>query len=402
MNGREAEAPAPRGDLRDRARALLATGLRTDGCDDDGSPRLAVHGAGALVEDDRGRRRIDLSMGYGALPLGHGAPEIVAALQAWCGNGTLLSRPHVLEVEVAERLVDAIPCAERVLFGKNGSDACSAAVRIARAATGRHGVLHWGYHGFHDWCAVTNPSIEGLPTGLGEQIHTLPHGDLDQARAIFAEHAARIAAVIVEPFRAEPLDLEWLRGLRALTEEHGALLVFDELVTGFRVHRGGAQSLLGVTPDLACFGKALAHGMPLSALCGRAELMDRAPRVGVGMTMRGEALSLAAARAALDVYAQRDVAAELASTGEALRHGFDELASAHGVAARLAGHPAMMAFVLPDQLRAAFLRALARHGVDCLGNLLTATVHAPLIRPILDACDAALADTARDRASHGM
>ncbi len=397
-----AEEPVPRGDLRTRARALLATGLRADGCDEDGSPRLAVRGDGAFVADDRGRRRIDLSMGYGALPLGHGAPEIVAALRDQCGAGTILSRPHVLEVEVAERLVDAIPCAERVAFGKNGSDVCTAAVRIARVATGRPGVLHWGYHGFHDWCAVTNPSVEGLPAGLGEQIHTLPHGDLDQARAIFAEHAARIAAVVVEPFRAEPVDVEWLRGLRALTERHGAVLVFDELVTGFRVHRGGAQTLLGVTPDLACFGKALAHGMPLSALCGRADLMELAPRVGVGMTMRGESLSLAAARAALDLYARRDVPAELAATGAALRHGFDALARTHGLAAHLAGHPAMMAFVLPDDLRAAFLSALARHGVDCLGNLLTATVHAPLIQPILDACDAALADTARERASHGM
>jgi glutamate-1-semialdehyde 2,1-aminomutase len=250
--------------------------------------------------------------------------------------------PHALEVEVAERIAAMVPCAEMVGFGKNGSDAVTAAVRLARAATERDVVLQFGYHGFHDWFAVEDRAICGIPGGFRGLVHPFPYNNLAALAALFERHRGKVAAVVMEPFRTELPKSGFLEKVRDLAHRHGALLVFDEMITGFRVARGGAQELTGVVPDLACYGKALANGMPLSALAGPRELMRSADSVGVDMGCRGETLSLASARAALDLYAAEPIAARAAEVGRAVTAGIEEAAKREEIPLRLAGHPARL------------------------------------------------------------
>lgn len=361
--------------LRRRGRALLGIGWRDESTTAEGEPLIAIRGDGAWVEDLGGQRFVDWNMGFGALALGYRHPEVDAAVRAGLAEGTIFSFPHRLEIEVAELLCAMIPCAEKVAFGKNGSDVCTAAVRIARAVTGRDAVLQCGYHGFHDWTIAANRAAEGVPAVLRGLVHPLVYGDLEGVRGIFAEHAGQIAAVILEPMRETLPPPGWLEGLRALTQAHGALLVFDEMVTGFRVARGGAQSLFGVTPDLACFGKALANGLPLSALVGRADLIDVLPRVAYGMTMRGETLALAAARATLRVHAREDVAGRLQDIGMHLRDRLTKAFSGYPEEVRLSGHPAMQTLIAAPELRRKLLAQARSAGVFSFGHFLPCVAH---------------------------
>jgi glutamate-1-semialdehyde 2,1-aminomutase len=361
--------------LAERAAGLLGAGLQPYAVDDAGLPLLARSGRGACFVDVTGRQFIDWNMGFGSLLLGYRHPEVDAAVREQLTAGMLFSVPHALEVEVAEQLVAMIPGAERVAFGKNGSDVCAAAVRVARAVTGRQSVLQFGYHGFHDWCAALNPAVEGVPEPLRPMVYPLPYNDLDGLQAILHEHGADIAAVIMEPFRAELPAPGFLAGVRKLTRDHGALLIFDEMVTGFRIAKGGAQERFGVRADLACFGKALSNGLPLAALVGAAGPMAALARVGYGMTARGETLALAAARAALVVYAREPVAAGVAEVGLALREGFAASCARLGVAAWLYGDPAMQGIALPPGWDDIFLRACRADGVFTNGHLLPGQAH---------------------------
>ena len=360
---------------RQRAIDLLGVGLHSHGRDSDGWPVLAKRGAGARFEDSEGRSFIDWHMGFGAVLLGHGHPTVTAAIRAQLDSGTLFSVAHELEVQVAERLVATIPCAEKVAFGKNGSDACTAAVRIARAATGREGILQHGYHGFHDWCAVLKPGVRGLPKALAPLIYPLPFNNLPAIEAILRENGPQIAAVILEPMRDVAPDPGFLAGLQDLVEAAGALLIFDEMVTGFRRGAGGLQAEYGVTPDLACFGKALAQGLPLSVVVGKSHLIDLLSEVQYGMTARGESLALAAAMAVLDVLATEDVPGHVARIGEALGQGFLAVCARHGVEGERVGHPAMQGLRLPDALQEPFLAGCRARGVFTNGHFLPSLAH---------------------------
>ena len=384
--------------LRQRAKRVLGIGFRAEAVTADGLPLIAVRGDGALVEDVSGRQFVDWNMGFGSLLLGYRHAGVEAAIAQQLAGGTVFSFPHRLEIEVAEQLCALIPCAEKVAFGKNGSDVCAAAVRVARAVTGREAVLQYGYHGFHDWSVATNRNAEGVPPVLRSLVHPLVYGDVEGLRGIFAEHGARIAAVIMEPMRETLPPPGYLEAVRALTAAQGSLLVFDELVTGFRVARGGAQSRFGVTPDLACFGKAMSNGMPLSALVGRADLIDMLPRVAYGMTMRGETLALAAARAALDVYAHEDVAGRVTAIGGALRERFTALCAQRGIDASLVGHPSMQTLVLPAGWREPFLTRCRELGVFSYGHLLPSVAHGEAeLTATLAAFELALDDCASRR-----
>jgi len=303
---------------------------------------------GCRFRDSTGQVYVDWVSGWGTSLLGWGHPEIAEAIRRQLAAAPTLSLPHTLEVEVAERIVDAVPCAEMVAFGKNGSDAVTAAVRLARAATERDVVLQFGFHGFHDWFAVENDKIRGLPDAYRHLVHSFRYNDLDALEELFERHAGRVAAVVMEPFRCELPRDGYLERVRDLAHRHGSLLVFDEMVTGFRVARGGAQELTGVVPDLACIGKALSNGMPLSALVGPRELMRSADSVGVEMGCRGETLSLAAARAALDLYAAEPIAERVAEIGKRIRAGIEEEADRLDVPLRLIGHPARLELEFSD------------------------------------------------------
>ncbi len=294
------------------------------------APAYIARGSGAHLWDVDGNRYIDFPMALGPVILGYCHPAVDEAIARQLADGIIFTLPHPIEVEVAERIVDLVPSAERVRFGKTGSDATSAAIRLARACTGRDGVLACGYHGWHDWYIGSTSRALGVPAAVRALIGTFEFNDLASLEAALAVSDGSTAAVILEPCGAvEPVP-GFLEGVIALAHAAGAVVVFDEIITGFRLAAGGAQERYGVQADLTAFGKALGNGMPISALAGRAELMDRLEEVFFSGTHGGEALSLAAANAVLD---QLDAEAyvQLFAKGELLRRGIERAIERSGL-----------------------------------------------------------------------
>ena len=293
------------------------------------APKYLARGAGAHVWDVDGNEYLDMTMGVGPLVLGYCDPTVDEAIRAQLAQGITFSLMHPLEVEVAELVRGMVPGAERVRFGKNGCDVTTAAVRVARAFTGRDKVLCCGYHGWHDWYIGVTDRNRGVPADVAALTHTFAYNDLDSvARALDHE----TACVILEPTTFEPPRDGFLGELKRLCAARGALLIFDEMWTGFRLALGGAQECFGVTADLACFSKAVANGMPLSLLTGRADVMQLLERdVFFFSTFGGEALSLAAAQATLRELRDRQVPAALERLGAGLRGAYNQLAESLGV-----------------------------------------------------------------------
>jgi len=297
---------------------------------------------------------IDFRSALGPVILGYCFPAVNEAVRRQLDSGALFSYPHPLEVEVAERLVELIPCAEQVRFLKTGGEAMAATHRLARAFTGRDLIVSCGYHG---WLNTT--SRKGVPEAVRSLHCELPWGDAGP----FAELLDRkpVAAVSVACSYA---DIErghaFLPALRELTERCGALLILDEIVTGFRLHPAGAQGYFGVNPDLAVFAKGLSNGVPLSCYLGRRKVMETVEEAVISSTFGGDALGLAAARAVLDEYRRTDVVGALWERGRQLHEGFNGLCRALGVPAGFLGLPPLgqLTFSHPDAARnfALFLR----------------------------------------------
>lgn len=299
------------------------------------TPLFLERGLGSRVWDVDGNEFIDYPLALGPNILGHCNPAVMEAVARQLRDGTAFSMPHRLEVEVAEMIVERVPCAEMVRFGKNGSDATSGAVRLARAVTGRDRVACGGYHGWQDWYIGTTTRSLGVPEAVKGLSHVFEYGKLESLKALFDAHPGQFAAVVMEPVGVLDPEPGYLQAVADLTRSHGALLVYDEVVTGFRVARGGAQERYGVTPDLACFGKAMASGLPLSAVAGRRELMLRFDDIFFSFTAGGEALSLAACKATLLELDRIDAFSMLWRTGDKLRDGFNALVAKHGLTGRL-------------------------------------------------------------------
>jgi glutamate-1-semialdehyde aminotransferase len=288
------------------------------------APKYLARGRGARVWDVDGNEYLDFSMAVGPLSLGYCYPAVDAAIRAQLESGITFSLMHPLEVEVAELVREVVPGAERVRFGKTGADATSAAVRLARAFTRREKVLCCGYHGWHDWFIATTDRAAGVPGAVRDLSYTIPYDDLDAARSAIDEETA---CVILEPITFAQPRPGYLEGLREACDRAGALLVFDEMWTGFRLALGGAQERFGVRADLACFSKAVANGMPISLLTGRKDVMSLLERdVFFFTTFGGEALSLAAAKATIEEIRAKDVPAHLARLGRRLKDGYDAIA----------------------------------------------------------------------------
>jgi glutamate-1-semialdehyde 2,1-aminomutase len=234
------------------------------------APKYLARGRGARVWDVDGNEYLDFSMAVGPLSLGHCYPAVDEAIAAQLRDGITFSLMHPLEVEVAELLREVVPGAESVRYGKTGAEVTSAAVRLARAFTGRDRVLCCGYHGWHDWFIATTDRARGVPAAARELSFTIPYNDLGAAREAIDEQTA---CVVLEPVAFEAPAPGYLEGLREECDRAGALLVFDEMWTGFRLALGGAQERFAVRADLACFSKAVANGMPLSVLTGRRDVM---------------------------------------------------------------------------------------------------------------------------------
>jgi len=295
------------------------------------APVFLARANGSHVWDVDGNEYIDFPMALGPIILGHCYPAVDEAVKRQMAYGTAFSLPHPLEVEVAQRLVEMIPCAEMARFGKNGSDATAGAVRLARAYTGKELIACCGYHGWQDWYIGCTTFNRGVPVAVQQLIRTFEYNNIESLKRIFAEHPNQAAAVILEPVGVVEPQGEFLQQVRELTKREGCLLIFDEVITGFRLARGGAQEYFGVVPDLACFGKAMANGHPLSAVVGPREIMKVFEEIFFSFTFGGEALSLAAAQATMKEIAEKEVIAHLWEQGGWLKDGTNVLAREFGL-----------------------------------------------------------------------
>jgi glutamate-1-semialdehyde 2,1-aminomutase len=315
---------------------------------------IIERGEGSRVYDTRGRAYIDYLLGSGPLLLGHAHPAIVRAVQEQVAKGSQyqwLSEPML---RLTKMICDAVPCAEKVRYVSTGTEATMMAIRMARVFTRREKVLKFegGWHGLHDYAMIGNsyldeapyptpvPDIGGIPKGALESVLIGPFNDLSTTEDILARYGQETAAVIVEPLqRALPPEPGFLQGLRDLTRRHGVVLIFDEVVTGFRLAYGGAQEFYGVVPDLAVHGKAMTCGFPLATVCGRADIMETAnparkgtlDYAGLSGTLSGHPLACAAGVAALSELRRAGVYDRLAAVGRRLREGMAGIAARHGV-----------------------------------------------------------------------
>jgi glutamate-1-semialdehyde aminotransferase len=246
-------------------------------------------------------------------------------------KGTLFSLSSPIELDVAETLIDAIPCADMVRYGKNGSDVTSAAVRVSRAFTGRDIVALSGYHGWQDWYIGTTTRNAGVPSAVSDLSKTYVYGDLASLESLFAEYPDQVACVIMEPVGVVEPPEGYLQAVKKLCKANGALLIFDEVLTGFRIAYGGAQERYGVVPDLACYAKALANGYPLSVIGGRRDVMELFDEIFFSFTFGGDAISLAASQATLAKMQSEPVFEHLWRQGQKLQDGYNLLASEYGV-----------------------------------------------------------------------
>lgn len=361
---------APEHEWRARAAAVIPGGSSTGSkrpdalygsrVNDVAVPTHYERAAGCRLWSTDGREFIDCGMALGAVGIGYADPEVTAAVTAAAAAGSVASLPHRLEVEVAEALVNVIPCAERVRFLRTGAEATNAAVRLARTVTSRLRIVACGYFGWLDW----NSDAAGVPPVVRELVTWVPFGDVTALEtAVRAGEAP--AAIVIEPLVHDVAPVAWLEAARRLATETGALLVFDEVKTCFRVRTGGVQALTGVTPDLATIGKALANGFPLAAVVGRADAMDAAQRTWISSTAATEATGVAAAGAVLRWHERLDVCDRMATAGGVLQEIVaGALAEAPWVGVRAEGPPMMWRLVadVPEQLDALVVAA-ARAGV---------------------------------------
>jgi len=348
------------------------------------APNFLARGKGAYVWDVDENRYIDYINGLGPTILGHAYGPLNEAVYEQMKLGVSFSLPHTVEVEVAELLCEIIPCAEMVRFGKNGSDATAGAVRLARAYTGRDLVFCCGYHGWQDWYIGTTSRNRGVPQAVRELTIAFAYNDIESLRQLFEKHAGKVACVIMEPVSFVPPGEGYLQAVQALCRQHGALLIFDEIVTGFRLHLGGAQSLFGVTPDLACFGKAMANGFPLAAVVGRREIMRLMEEVFFSFTFGGDASSLAACKATIQEMRRHNVIAHLERIGQRLKDGCNEIIRSVGLQNRASciGFPQWTIFSLKDKqgkpcmvLRSLFQQEVLRRGILTHGAHLVSFAH---------------------------
>ena len=372
--------------LQRKSHTLIPGGCHTYAKGDDqypeSAPAFIAEGKGCHVWDVDGNKFIEYGMGIRAVTLGHAYPPVVAAAYRQMLLGNNFTRPAAIEVECAEALLSMIVGAEMVKFAKNGSDVTTAAVKIARAYTGRDLVAVCADHPFFsvdDWFIGSTPMPSGIPPPIRNLTVKFHYNDLASVESLFAEHPGEIACVLLEPETTDPPVNNFLHDLHRLCKKNGTLLVFDEMITGFRWHNGGAQAFYDIVPDLSTFGKALGNGFSISALLGKREIMELGglyhdkERVFLLSTTHGaENHSLAAALETMRTYQQQPVVEHLFRQGERLAKGVNSAIAENGLQDyfQLAGKRCNLIYITRDQdknrsqdFRTLFLQEIIKRGV---------------------------------------
>jgi glutamate-1-semialdehyde 2,1-aminomutase len=355
----------------------------------------AAKAKGAKIWDVDGNRYIDLVSALASVTLGYGDKDVEKAVKKQLNLGVSLSLPGILEAEVAELIVEIVPSAEMVRFGKNGTDATSAAIRLARAYTGRDHIIVCGYHGWQDWYVGSTTRNKGVPDSVSALTHKFEYNNIASLQSVLSEFDGRVAAVIMEPMNVVYPEPGFLESVQRLTRKAGALLIFDETITGFRFARGGAQELFGIKPDLSTFGKGMANGFPISAVVGRRDVMMEMEEIFFSGTFGGELLSLTAAKVVLQRHLTEDVCGELSSAGQSLSHQ-TELAikeSRLGEEIKMSGHPSWK-FInwnstkkySIEEIKSYFMQEIFKRGILVLSTHNITLAHTPrIITEVVDA-----------------
>lgn len=347
-------------------------------------PLFLQSAQGCKVYDVDGNVYIDYGMGLGPFILGYSDPDVNRAVEEQLKKGTMFTLPHPLEVEAAELIIENVPCAEMVRFGKNGSDATTAAVKLARAYTGKEKIIVCGYHGWQDWYIATTERNAGIPKCMKDLAISLKYNDFASLEKIIADNKGEIAGLIMEPVGAVPPKNNFLEKVRKITEENNIVLIFDELFTGFRWSIGGAQQYFNVIPDLACFGKAIANGFPVSSVAGKREIMERFEDVFFSFTYGGEALSLAAIVATVNKLRKNNVIEYTEKLGSYLKNGIEDLIKKHNLEdyVSIIGYPFKTVFnfsgdenCTPLEIKTYFQQESAKRGVLFIGYHLVSYAH---------------------------
>ncbi len=299
------------------------------------SPMYIDHGEGSKLYDVDGNEFIDFICSLGPITLGYNHPEVNKAVIEQLNKGIIFSTQAPVECELAEKLVEIIPCAEMVKFVKNGGDATTAAIRLARAYTGRERVAMCGYHGMHDWSIGASANYKGVPECVRELTKTFKYNDIASLEEVLSAHPGEYAAIIMEPIQSTGTTKEYLQAVVDTAHKHGAVAIFDEVVSGFRYALGGGSEYYGVTPDMASYGKGCANGMPISFVAGKKEIISLIETQGVFIshTFGGDAISLAGALATIKVMQENDVFGHAWRLGKIAMDGLVALVEKHGVGA---------------------------------------------------------------------
>lgn len=336
-------------------------------------PMYIERAEGCYIWDVDGNKYLDFIGSLGPITLGYCYPAVDEAVRAQLAKGTIYSMLSPLEVEAAKAIIEVVPCAEMVRFLKTGAEATSAAARIARGYTGKDLIVNAGYHGWLDTWAAERASAPGVPKSMKQEIASFSFGAFEGdncLEAVLNRHQGEVACVFMEPVSYQTTDTgDFLRWCRELADEHNTLLVFDEIVSGFRVALGGAQEYFGVTPDIAVFAKGISNGLPISAVAGRRDVMAAAENLVISSTYGGETLSLAATVASLKEYRDKGVVTHLWSHGEKLMSGMNAIANENGLCLKFVGYPVMSAFSFGydaetnQDLMTLLLQEMAKRGV---------------------------------------
>lgn len=393
-------------------RDLIPGGAHTYAKGDDQYPAgmapVIERGSGCRVWDLDGNEFVEFGSGLRSVTLGHGFEPVAEAARRWLSAGVNFTRPHRLEREAAERVIDLIPSAEMVKFGLNGSDATTAAIRVARAHTGRDLVAVCRQHPFfstHDWFISTTPMSAGIPRAERLTLQ-FSYNDLPGLAQLLESHSGQIAAVVLEAETVEPPAPGYFDGVRRLCDQHGTLLILDEIITGFRWHERGAQFVYGIEPDLCTFGKAIANGLPLSVLAGRREVMrlggfaDDADRVFLmSQTAAAEPWALAAMLAVIDTYEREGIAGQLHQIGADLRRDIEKVAGDAGLSShfQLRGRDCNLVYVARDEqgqpsqeFRTLVLQELLERGILAPSFVVSAAHDQAAIRQTVEAVAGAM------------